>query len=129
MNKSLPLSRQKSAEVLKDFVAHVQSYALPHDQQRGPSQRGGNEQKREEEFGSQLPFEHRRRELSLLSQNSSGDKLIANAMDRKKIDGIGGVLLELLAELQNVRVHGSRGGIAIVAPNFVQELFARKDTL
>ena len=45
-------------------------------------------------------------------------------MDRSEVYRIGRIFLQLLSQLQNVIVHGARGRIILIAPDFIQQFVA-----
>ena len=61
---------------------------------------------------SPLHWKHSRWEL--LAASSSWEKFVSCAVYREQMPGICGVRLQLLTQLQNLIVHGSRGWIRIV---------------
>ena len=62
-----------------------------------------------------------------LLRPSPSCELVAYSMDRLEAHRIGGLFLQLLAEAKHVCVDGTRGGIVVVTPHFVEQLSARDD--
>src|SRR6476660_3384365 len=60
----------------------------------------------------------------LWSLSKSRYKFVAHAVDRSEVYRIGRIFLQLLSQLQNVIVHGARGGIILIAPDFIQQFVA-----
>src|ERR1700733_6105848 len=66
--------------------------------------------------------------ISLLSSSSRHrptlrlwDKFVACAVNRQQMFGVGGIRFQLLAELQDLVVHGASGRIRAISPHFVEE--------
>src|SRR5579871_3379803 len=55
----------------------------------------------------------------------SGDQLVAGAVDGDDVARLGGVLLDLLAQLHHEVVDAAGGGVARDAPDLLQDLLAR----
>ena len=65
-------------------------------------------------------------ELGIRFEDAIGswDKFVSCAVDRQKMLRIGRIALQLLPELENLVVDCPRSGIAVVAPDFIEKLFA-----
>src|SRR5215213_2690298 len=69
----------------------------------------------------------RRRGCSMISRNLSVGETVTDLPDRDEVLRIGGIVLELLAQLRHVRVHRAREHDRTMVPDFAQELYAGGD--
>src|SRR5271157_800523 len=60
-------------------------------------------------------------------RGTCGREFVTRAVHGHQISRRGGVRLQLLAQSENVIVHGARGRIVLIAPDLVEKLFARDD--
>src|SRR4051794_4591179 len=62
-------------------------------------------------------------------RSASRNELVAGVVYGHEVNGAGRVAFELLAKIQDVRIHGSRRRVGIVAPHVIQQLIAREHPL
>src|ERR1035438_5057253 len=104
--KSLHRDGEIDAQVTPNLVLHT---AL-HDQQRRSRQSRGSQQHGNQEFCSKSDGRSPRLVVMALSH-----KLVSGAMDGAEMYGLAGVLLKLLPQSQDMRVHRPGRGVAVVS--------------
>ena len=62
--------------------------------------------------------------ISRSESQIAGNEFVPRAVHGKKITRICRIGLQLLPQAEHVVIHGSRGGIILVAPHFIQQFFA-----